>query len=347
MTSKKRNMKTSKSTTTKLKNNSEQVLSISLRPKSLDELIGQDSTIKAIRNHIAKRAPRTWLLTGAPGSGKTTLARIMARAYQCAHGVLWGSVCVECNKEPYDHFPIHEINASKNSGIDELEKVADLSLMRPIFGEKRVIIIDEAHFISKTAFSMLLKPTEDVPEFTVWIFATSEKTKIPVANLRRAVDYSLKGLKTDVLEKFVTEIAKNNNIDRDLKVFLEALDTAGVNSPGIVLKALEKYAAGSSAIEAVSNSGSSIDTYKLCKAITGGQWSTVRSILKDTTSDDVRMIRAMVMGWMRGGLIKFDGPNSVKNAASILELAQMPFDEAVIHAWLIATLHKITMKFAK
>lgn len=341
-------MKTSKSTTTtKSKNNSEQVLSISLRPKSLDELIGQDSTIKAIRNHIAKRQPRTWLLTGAPGSGKTTLARIMARAYQCTHGVVWGSTCVECNKEPYDHFPIHEINAAKNSGIDELEKVAELSLLRPIFGEKRVIIIDECHLISKAAFSMLLKPTEDVPEFTVWIFATSEKTKIPVANLRRAVDYSLKGLKNETLDKFVQDVAHSNKIELNLSPFLEALETAGVNSPGIILKALEKYAAGSSAIEAVSNSGSSIDTYKLCKAITSGQWSTVRSILKDTTSDDVRMIRAMVMGWMRGGLIKFDGPNSVKNAASILELAQMPFDEAVIHAWLIAALHKITMRFAK
>jgi replication-associated recombination protein RarA len=326
---------------------SEQVLALSLRPRSFDDLIGQESIIKAIRNHVAKRPPRTWLFTGPPGSGKTTLAKIMARAFQCTHDSVFGSVCPICSKEKQDQYPIHEINAAKNGGMAELEKVVDLSKMRPIFGSKRVIIVDECHHIKQPVWSMLLKPTEDVPEFTVWIFATSEKSKIGSATLRRAIDYQLKGLKPETLIKFVTATALNAGITRDIKPFLEALEIMSINSPGVVLKALEKYAVGASVKESVASTESTLDTYRLCKAVTSGNWTIVRNILKDATPDEVRLIRGTVMGWLRGGLIKFDNPESAKNASGIMELSQIPFDEAVILSWLVAVLHKITMKFAK
>ena len=326
---------------------SESVLSIAMRPKTLSGLIGQDALVKSIRAHVAKRPPRVWLLTGAPGTGKTTVARVMSIAYQCTHsGANWGDPCSACQAEK--GFAIHEINASEVSGVDELEEIAEMSYRRPMIGQKRVIILYEVHNISKTAWSMLLKPTEDTPEFTVWILCTSELSKVPAANQRRATKYQLKSLSIDATEAFVKKQAAKAGIDRSLNELIEALHTMGIGAPGLILQALEKYAAGCSAAESTyGTDGSSIDSFKLCKAVTAGDWNTIRTILKNVTPEDVRWIRASVAGWLKGCLLRETNPQGQERAAvSLLEWCSMPFDEAVLIHWLHATLYKQTKRYA-
>lgn len=322
------------------------VLSISQRPLNLDDFVGQDATVKAIRSHMSKRPPRSWLFTGGPGSGKTTLARIMSISLQCTHMTTWGNPCSEClgNK---DSFAIHEIDASTNSGVDDLKMVASLSTLRPIIGLKRVLIIDECHSISKLGWSSLLKSTEDVPEFSTWIFCTSELAKVPEAIQRRCTKYKTKLLSIDDVEVFLKKQALKAKIDRPLDAFIEACHTMRLGAPGVLLQALEKFGAGASASDATSGSdGSSVDSFKLCKAVTSGDWNTAKTCLKDISSDDVRWIRASLAGWLKGCLMKDSSSVGQERAAtSLLELCTLPFDESIIVLWIHGTVFKITKRY--
>jgi hypothetical protein len=295
---------------------------------------------------MAKRPPRTWLLTGPPGSGKTTVARVMSVAFQCTHMKLWGDPCPACWKAR-NSFAIHEINASKVSGVDELEKVAELSMSRPMIGSTRVIILDEIQMISRTAFSMLLNPIEQPPDFTVWILCTSELTKVPIANQRRCVKYQLKTLNINDTEIFLRKQAARAGVDRDLKALFDAVHTMNISAPGLLLQALEKYAAGASASEAAAGADSgSVDTFRLCKAVTSGNWDSVKPLLKSVSTEDVRYIRASVSGWLKGFLVRESSPLRCEAAAAgMLELSTLPYDESALVNWLYATLFRITMRY--
>lgn len=322
------------------------ILSLSQRPRSLSGLYGQDSIIKSIREHISKRPPRTWLLTGVPGSGKTTLARIMSIAFQCTHSELWGDPCPICWKARHS-FSVHDINASKYSGVEEIEKIADLSMHRPMQGLKRVIILDECHALSRQSWSSILTPTEEPPDFTVWILCTSELAKVPVAIQRRCVKYQLKTLSISETEAFLKKYALKAAIDRDLAALIDAVHTMQICAPGLLLQALEKYAAGSSASEATAGADSgSVDNFRICKAVTSGNWNNVKTLLKDVKSDDVRLIRATVSGWLRGFLVRENSPSRCEAAASsMLELSTLPYDESALVNWLYATLFRITQRY--
>jgi len=321
----------------------ESVLSVSQRPTILDDLVGQESTIKAIRSHMAKRPPRTWLFTGIPGTGKTSLAEIISISLQCTHMKVWGNPCAECTAKK-ESFAIHDINASKDSGVEELEKIASMSYLRPITGLKRVIIVDECHSISKTGWSSLLKPTENPPDFTTWIFTTSELSKVPEAIQRRAMKYKLKILSIDEVESFVKSQALKAKIDRPLDTFIEACHTMRIGAPGVLLQALEKFGAGASASEATSGSDNTIvDSFALCKAVTSGDWSRVRSYLKDANPEDVRWIRASLVEWLKGGLLK--GVSSENAATSIQELCAIPYDEQIVLPWLCSAIYRITRRY--
>jgi hypothetical protein len=327
------------------------ILSLSMRPRTLSALWGQDALVASIRQHVAKRPPRAWMLTGGSGNGKTTIARILSVAYQCTHMPegKWGDPCAECWKQRAN-FAIHEINASSVNGIEELTKVAELARYRPSVGIKRVIILDEAHRISSASSNMLLKPLEEPAEATVWIVCTTEPQKILATLRRRLVTYTLKSFSISQAEKFLTRVAERAEVKRPLAPLFEQLHLAGIAAPALLLQALEKYAAGASASEAAAGGdAASVETLRVCKAVTSGDWKTVAANLKDATADDVRWVRASVAGWLKGILAREANPRLREQAAtSLLELCAMPvYDESILLPWLWAALEKISRRYSR
>jgi hypothetical protein len=324
------------------------ILSLSLRPRTLSTLFGQDATVAAIRKQVEKRPPQTWMFHGGTGTGKTTLARILSVAYQCQHMKVWGDPCDECWKQR-NEFAIHEINASSVNGIDDLEKVVGLSKFKPTYeGGKRVIILDEAQKISNAAQNMLLTPFESPPISTIWIVCTTEPGKILPTLRRRLTTYQLKSLGISAAEKFLTQCAAKAGITRALPPLFEQCHLMGISAPAILLQALEKYAAGSSATEATTGTDASgVDSLRICKALTSGNWKALSENLKDVSADEVRYVRASTAGWLKGVLVREAGTGGQERAAtSLLELCAMPLDEAIILNWLWGALNKICRRYA-
>lgn len=322
------------------------ILSLAMRPRALSSLYGQDALVQAIRNHVKTRPPQTWMFHGASGCGKTTVMRILSVAYQCEHMKIWGDPCQEC-WERRDGFAIHEINGADNTGVDEVRKLVDLSRYKPTSGLKRVFLVDEAHKLSNSAVSLLLKPLEEPPASTIWILGTSEAGKILSAMKRRPVSYQLKSLNMTAAEKFLAHYAKRAGVARPLDPLVEQCHLMGLGSPGFLLQALEKYAAGASASEAAAGVDSSVETLRICKAVTAGDWKTVCANLKSVAPDEARMVRDSVAGWLRGILQRESNPRLADRAAtSLLELCSAPIDDATMLRWLWAVLWKVSRRYA-
>jgi len=322
------------------------ILSLALRPRTLSGLYGQESMVKAIRNQMAKRPPQAWLFHGPSGSGKTTTAGIIAVSYQCSHMQIWGDPCEECWKRRGE-FSIHEINASSVSGVAELEQVVEMSRFRPTHDGKRIIILDEAQRISNAAQNMLLTPFENPPASTVWIICTTEPSKLLITLRRRCMTYQLKLLSFAGTENFLKRKAAQAKILLPLGPLLEQCNLLQVHAPAMLLMALEKYAAGATAEEAVAGTDESgIDSLRICKAVTSGDWKGVVDTLKEATPDSSRLIRASVSGWLVGCMKRDLNPrNQEKAALSLIELGNPPLEDGVILQWLWGVLWKVTQRY--
>jgi DNA polymerase III delta prime subunit len=322
-----------------------EILSLELRPRTLSGLVGQEKMVAGIRKQMNTRPPRTWLFHGSPGTGKTTTMEIMAVAYQCDHMKLWGDPCIQCWVQR-DQFAIHKFNGSgEASKIEELREVVALSRYKPTTSPMRVLIVDEAQGISAGAMKILLEPTERPPATTVWIFGSSEPSKLPEALRRRCTTYQLKALGIDAVEAFLKKVAAKHVIQRPLGPLFEQIHLMQVRAPGVLLQALEKYAAGADALDAVTGSGDGgVNTYALCKAVTDGDWKKVSTLLQAAQPEQARLIRATVAGWLIGGMKK--SIQLEKASLGILDLTTaVPFDDATMLQWLWATLYKITKRY--
>ncbi len=336
-----------------------EALSVSMRPRKLSSMFGMDAAVATIRKQMTTRAPRTMLISGSPGTGKTTLARIIALAVQCSHSPVWGDPCDACRAKvitwtPFQSdFAIHEINAAEHSGVEELEAICRLSYSRPMVGQRRVIILDEVHALSAQAWKTTLKPMEEPPAHMLWILCTSEARKVPAANQRRAAKYAMKELGVTDVEKFLTRYAKLAGIARGLAPLFEACHTMQVGSPGVLLQALDKYAAGASAKDAVTGSdGSGVDSFRICKAVTNGDWRTVAGFLKEShekgaLAEDTRWIQMSLAGWLRGCMWNGTGADAERAAVSLVDMSTPPFDETMRTNWLCGLMHKITKRYSR
>jgi hypothetical protein len=322
-----------------------EILPLSLRPKYLSEMVGQDKLVSAIRKQIATRPPSAFLLHGGTGVGKTSLARILALSFQCQHqSKLWGEPCDECWSK-WPEFCIHEINASETNGVEEIKKVAEMGRYRPAPpSHKRVIILDEAQLMSNNAQNLLLKHFEEASKHTVWIICTTVPNKVIVTLRRRCMTYQLHGLSFTDRETLLKRSAKAAEVKRPINTLIEAAAEAQLSSPALLLMALEKYAAGFSPEEAVSgNEGSIVNTLAICKAVTAGNWAQIRDAIKDVTSEDVRWVRASVSGWLCG-VLKRESSSFKRDALSrsILVLTEMaPIEETLLLHWLWARMHSV------
>ncbi|UPY37562.1 DNA polymerase III subunit gamma/tau [Sediminicoccus sp. KRV36] len=192
------------------------VLARKYRPQILDDLIGQESLIRTLRNAFARgRVHHAFLLTGVRGVGKTTTARIIARALNCVGVDGKGGptadpcgICPECVGILADRHPdVVEMDAASNRGIDDVRELREALRFRPAQGRQKVFILDEVHMLTEQAFNALLKSLEEPPPNITFILATTELRKVPITIRSRCQTFSLKRVPEERLRAHFLNIA--------------------------------------------------------------------------------------------------------------------------------------------
>jgi DNA polymerase III subunit gamma/tau len=197
-------------------NNNSKVLALKYRPQSFDDLIGQDVVAETIKNSIkAGKIPNAYLFTGIRGIGKTTTARIVAKALNCANGIenlCKESLCENCKSiTNSSHIDVLEMDAASKTGVDDVRDLIEFSRYGPTSAKYKIFIIDEVHMLSKQAFNALLKTLEEPPEYLKFIFATTEIKKIPVTVVSRCQRFDLSRIKSSELFEFIKKIKDKEN----------------------------------------------------------------------------------------------------------------------------------------
>ena len=197
-------------------NNNSKVLALKYRPQSFDDLIGQEVVVETITNSIkANKVPNAYLFTGIRGIGKTTTARIVAKALNCLNGIenlCKENLCENCEAiTNSSHIDVLEMDAASKTGVDDVRDLIEFSRYGPTSAKYKIFIIDEVHMLSKQAFNALLKTLEEPPEYLKFIFATTEIKKIPITVVSRCQRFDLSRIKSTELFEFIKKIKDKEN----------------------------------------------------------------------------------------------------------------------------------------
>ena len=197
-------------------NNNSKVLALKYRPQIFDDLIGQEVVAETITNSIkADKIPNAYLFTGIRGIGKTTTARIVAKALNCLNGIenlCKENLCDNCKSiADSSHIDVLEMDAASKTGVDDVRDLIEFSRYGPTSAKYKIFIIDEVHMLSKQAFNALLKTLEEPPKYLKFIFATTEIKKIPITVVSRCQRFDLSRIKSSELFKFIKTIKDKEN----------------------------------------------------------------------------------------------------------------------------------------
>lgn len=220
------------------------------RPQNFDELVGQDHVATALKNAIGSgRVGHAYLFTGARGVGKTSTARIFAKALNCVKGPT-AEPCNECDIcrsiSAGDDIDVIEIDGASNRGIEEIRQLRQNAVIRPSRGRYKIYIIDEVHMLTKEAFNALLKTLEEPPEHVKFIFCTTEPNKVPVTILSRCQRFDFAGIETQTIVARLRQIAEAEGASVEAGVLeLLARRAAGsMRDAQSLLEQLLSFAAG-------------------------------------------------------------------------------------------------------
>ncbi len=222
------------------------------RPKTFEDVVGQDIIIKILRNSIINnKVGHAYLFSGPRGTGKTSVAKIFAKAVNCENNKD-GDVCNKCKmckKIDEDFIDIIEIDAASNNGVDEIREIRNNVKLLPTYAKYKVYIIDEVHMLSSGAFNALLKTLEEPPAHVIFILATTEIQKIPLTIVSRCQKFDFKKIPYNLLKERLKYIIKKESktIKEDL------LEEICKNSDGVLRDAINLVDQMSSATEEFNN----------------------------------------------------------------------------------------------
>ena len=209
-----------------------QVLARKYRPRSFDTLVGQAHVVQALKNALdQKRLHHAYLFTGTRGVGKTTLARILAKALNCKEGIISNpcgtcSACTEIDQGRY--VDLIEVDAASNTQVDNMRDLLDNAQYAPTQGLFKIYIIDEVHMLSKSAFNAMLKTLEEPPEHVKFILATTDPQKVPVTVLSRCLQFNLKQMPSASISEYMEKILKEEAINYEINaIYLIAKSANG------------------------------------------------------------------------------------------------------------------------
>ena len=217
------------------------------RPQSFDDVIGQKHITETLKNQVRTgRLSHAYLFIGTRGTGKTTCARILARAVNCEHPVD-GNPCGECAAcrgiADGSILDVVELDAASNNGVDNVRALREEAVFSPAAVKKRVYIIDEVHMLSTSAFNALLKIIEEPPEHLIFILATTELQKVPATILSRCQRHNFRRIETGALADYVAHIAEEERfaITREAAELIARLAEGGVRDALSLLDQCSAY----------------------------------------------------------------------------------------------------------
>ena len=206
-----------------------QVLALKYRPQVFEDLIGQEIVAQTIFNSLKlNKVPNTYLFNGIRGVGKTTIARIVAKALNCKNGIeklCKNNFCENCESiANSNHIDVLEMDAASKTGVDDVRDLIEFSRYPPTTAKFKIFIVDEVHQMSKAAFNALLKTLEEPPDYLKFIFATTEIKKIPVTVVSRCQRFDLSRVKSKELFEYIKKIKdleKGKVTDEVLKLIVK------------------------------------------------------------------------------------------------------------------------------
>ena len=196
-----------------------QVLARKWRPRNFESLVGQEHVVRALTHALTEnRLHHAYLFTGTRGVGKTTLARILAKALNCETGVT-ATPCGQCSScleiDAGRFVDLLEVDAATNTKVDEMRQLLENAVYAPTRGRFKVYVIDEVHMLSNSAFNAMLKTLEEPPEHVKFILATTDPQKIPVTVLSRCMQFNLKQMTPPLIAKHLKHILEIEGISAD------------------------------------------------------------------------------------------------------------------------------------
>jgi len=193
-----------------------QVFARKYRPQIFDDVLGQDHVVRTLKNAITeKRLAHAYLFVGPRGTGKTSTARILAKAVNCIHGptVTPCGVCDSCREISQGiSLDVLEIDGASNNSVDQVRELRDNVRFAPVRGKYKIYIIDEVHMLTSQAFNALLKTLEEPPAHVIFVFATTEPNKVLPTILSRCQRFDLRRIPTQVIARQLESIAKQEEV---------------------------------------------------------------------------------------------------------------------------------------
>ena len=319
---------------------SHQVLARKWRPRNFVDVVGQEHVVRALSNALdTGRIHHAYLFTGTRGVGKTTLARILAKALNClgadGNGGITSKpcgVCTACKDIDAGRFvDLLEVDAATNTKVDEMRELLETAQYAPVSGRYKVYIIDEVHMLSKSAFNAMLKTLEEPPAHVEFILATTDPQKLPITVLSRCLQFNLKNLAPALLATHLAHILETEKIPFE-SAALDMLGRAGEGSARDALSLLDQaiaYGAGEVKADQVAVMLGVLDQtylFSMLQQLANGDAKALlaeiaglgeRSVSFELTLKDLASVLARVALVQSAGADAVEGPD----AAKIVEIA--------------------------
>jgi DNA polymerase-3 subunit gamma/tau len=272
-----------------------QPLARTYRPKTFEELTGQLAVILALKNSIKLgRIAQCIIFSGVRGVGKTTLARLYAKALDCEHGPVEEpcNVCVSCKAiNSGNHEDVLEIDGASNTGVDDVRLLQETLTYVPQRSKYKVYIIDEVHMLSQSAFNALLKTLEEPPSHVVFILATTELNKIPATIASRCQVFHLQKLTQDQIASRLQKILESEKIPFDEDA-LQIIAKEGNGSMRDAITFMDQL---------IAMAGGRLDLKKLHEVLAYVPTSTYLDYLRGIFADDLNVVLEQISGWDQKG----------------------------------------------
>lgn len=306
-------------------------LSVSMRPQSLDAVIGNDSVKASIRKQVASgRIPTAIMLSGPPGVGKTTLAHIIARLIQ-------GDIPVD---EPID---LIEVNAADMNGVDAARELVEGIAYRPLTGLRKVVILDESQQLTVPAQNVFLKPMEAAESSTTFILATTDPSKIIPAIKSRCLHFELTGMAEVQIIELIERASEQMGVPYNDGFVVTAVNrTKDRWSPRELLMAYEKFVAGTPLTHCFSGTSTHEPLYEdVAKAVVRGDWEATRAMLEQIRTADYKGLQSVLSAFLGYALVKLPiGAKADAISGCLISLGNAGFADGVAYQALKGALYR-------